>query len=69
MSHETQSQPVTLPRIALGIGFLLIFVAVGVGAATDGATELPKYLAGAAVVLIGIGAIGGLVMGRLRRSN
>jgi flagellar motor component MotA len=53
----------------LGVGFFLIFVAVGIGASTSGGSELPKYLAGVAVVAIFVGAIWGALQGRLRRGK
>ena len=69
MSSQPQSEKLSPPRLMLGVGFFLIFVAVGIGAATSGAGDLPKYLAGAAVVAILVGAIWGALQGRLRRGN
>jgi hypothetical protein len=70
MSSQPQAdEKIGLPRLVLGLGFLLIFVAVGIGAATSGAGDLPKYLAGAAVVAIAVGAIWSALQGKLRRGN
>jgi len=69
MSDQPQTEKTPLPRIVLGLGFALIFAAVGIGAATTNAGEIPKYLAGAAVVAIAVGAIWGALQGRLNRGN
>jgi hypothetical protein len=69
MSNQPQPEKTPLPRIVLGLGFALIFVAVGIGAATTNAGDIPKYLAGAAVVAIAVGAIWSALEGRLRRGN
>ena len=69
MSSESQPEKIGLPRVVLGLGFFLIFVAVGIGAATSGAGDLPKYLAGVAVVAIAVGAIWSVLEGRLHRGN
>jgi hypothetical protein len=69
MSDQSQSEKIPIPRLVLGLGFLLIFVAVGLGAATSKAGDLPKYLAGVAVVAIAVGAIWGALQGRLHRGN
>jgi hypothetical protein len=69
MSNETKSEKMPLPRLVLGLGFFLIFLAVGIGAATSGGSDLPKYLAGAAVVAIVVGGIWSAVQGRLRRTT
>lgn len=69
MSSQPQSEKIPLPRLVLGLGFLLIFVAVGIGAATTSAGEIPKYLAGAAVVAIVIGGAWSALQGRLNRGN
>jgi hypothetical protein len=53
----------------LGLGFLLIFVAVGIGAATSGAGDLPKYLAGVAAVAIAVGGIWSALQGRRRKAS
>jgi hypothetical protein len=47
----------------------LIFVAVGIGAATTNAGEIPKYLAGVAVVAIVVGGAWSALQGRLSRGN
>jgi hypothetical protein len=70
LSSQSQADgKIGLPRLVLGLGFFLIFVAVGIGAATSGAGDLPKYLAGVAVVVIAVGAIWSALEGRLRRGN
>jgi hypothetical protein len=69
MANQTQPDKIPIPRLVLGLGFFLLFAAVGIGAATSGASELPKYLAGAAVVAIIAGAIGSALQGRMRRGN
>jgi hypothetical protein len=69
MSSQPQSEKIPLPRLVLGLGFLLIFVAVGIGAATTSAGEIPKYLAGAAVVAIVIGGTWSALQGRLNRGK
>lgn len=69
MSNQPQTEKTPLPRIVLGVGFGLIFVAVGIGAATTSAGDFPKYLAGAAVVAIAVGAIWSALQGRLRQGN
>ena len=69
MSSQPQSEKMSLPRLLVGLGFFLIFIAVGMGAAMKGAGDVPKYLAGAAVVIIFAGAIGGALQGRMRRGN
>ena len=69
MSSQPQSEKLSPPRLMLGVGFFLIFVAVGIGASTSGGSEIPKYLAGAAVVAIVGGAIWGALQGRLRRGK
>jgi len=68
-SQPQAEEKVGLPRVVLGLGFFLIFVAVGIGAATSNAGDLPKYLAGVAVVAIAVGAIWGALQGRLHRRN
>lgn len=69
MSDQSQSEKIPLPRLVLGLGFLLIFVAVGIGAATTNAGEIPKYLAGAAVVAIVIGGAWSALQGKLSRGH
>jgi hypothetical protein len=71
MSSQPQAdEKIGLPRVVLGLGFFLIFIALGIGAATSGgAGDLPKYLAGVAVVAIAVGAIWSALQGRLRRGN
>lgn len=70
MSSQPQSEEkIGLPRLVLGLGFFLIFVAVGIGAAMSNAGDVPKYLAGVAVVAIAVGAIWSALEGRLRRGN
>ena len=70
MSSQPQTgEKIGLPRLVLGLGFMLIFVAVGIGAATSGAGDLPKYLAGAAVVAIAVGAIWSALQGRKRQAS
>ena len=69
MSSESQPEKIGLPRLVLGLGLFLIFAAVGIGAATSGAGDLPKYLAGVAVVAIAVGAIWSVLEGRLHRGN
>ena len=69
MSSQPQSEKVSLPRVVLGRGFFLLFIAVGIGAAMSGAGNVPKYHAGAAVVVILVGAIGSAVQGRMRRGS
>jgi hypothetical protein len=69
MSNDPKSEKMSLPRLVLGLGFMLIFIAVGIGAATSGAGDLPKYLAGTAVVAIIVGATWSALQGRLHRGN
>lgn len=69
MGTQPQSEKIGLPRLLLGLGFFLIFVAVGIGAAMTNAGDVPKYLAGVAVVAIGVGAIWSALEGRLHRGN
>lgn len=69
MSSQPHSERMSLPRLLIGLGFFLVFLAVGIGAAMKGAGDFPKYLAGAAVVVIFAGAIGGALQGRMRRRN
>jgi hypothetical protein len=70
MSSQPQTDgKIGLPRLVLGLGFMLIFLAVGIGAATKGAGELPKYLAVAAVAAIAVGAIWSVLQGRLHRGQ
>ena len=71
MSSQPQAdEKIGLPRVVLGLGFFLIFLAVGIGAATkSGGSDLPKYLAFAAVVAIAVGAVWSALQGRLRRGN
>ena len=70
MSDQPKSEKSPLPRVVLGLGFCLIFLAVGIGAATkSGGNDLPKYLAFAAVVAIAVGAIWSALQGRLHRGN
>jgi hypothetical protein len=69
MATQTQPEKVPIPRLVLGLGFLLLFVAVGIGAAMSGAGDVPKYIAGAAVIAIIAGAIGSVVQGRLQRGK
>ena len=57
MSSQPQTEKIGLPRLVLGLGFFLIFLAVGIGAATTNAGDIPKYLAGVAGVAIAVGAI------------
>jgi|PlaIllAssembly_1097288.scaffolds.fasta_scaffold1163599_2 uncharacterized membrane protein len=69
MSDQSQSEKIPIPRLMLGLGFMLIFIAVGLGAATSKAGDLPKYLAVVAVVAIAVGGIWGALQGRLNRGN
>jgi len=70
VSSQTQpGEKIPLPRLVLGLGFLLIFVAVGIGAATSGAGDLPKYLAGVAAVAIAVGGIWSALQGRRRKAS
>jgi hypothetical protein len=69
MSSQPGTEKIGFPRLVLGVGFFLIFVAVGIGAAMTNAGDIPKYLAGVAVVAIAIGAIWSALEGRLRRGN
>jgi|WetSurSiteA1Bulk_404760.scaffolds.fasta_scaffold535679_1 hypothetical protein len=66
---QPQTEKIPIPRLVLGLGFMLIFVAVGIGAATTNAGDIPKYIAGIAVVAIVVGAIWGALQGRLHRGN
>jgi hypothetical protein len=68
-SQPQPGEKIGLPRLVLGLGFFLIFVAVGIGAAMSGAGDVPKYLAGVAVVTIAIGGIWSALQGRLSRRN
>lgn len=69
MSSQPQSEKIPFPRLVLGLGFLLIFVAVGIGAATTNAGDIPKYLAGVAVVAIVVGGAWSALQGKLSRGN
>ncbi len=69
MSTQPQTEKIPVPRLVLGLGFMLIFVAVGIGAATTNAGDLPKYLAGIAMVAIVVGGVWSALHGRLRRGN
>jgi hypothetical protein len=69
MNSQLQSEKIPLPRLVLGLGFFLLFVALGISAAMGGAGNVSKYVAGAAVVAILVGAIGGALQGRMRRGN
>jgi len=69
MSSQAQTEKVSPPRLLVGLGFFLVFIAVGMGAAMKGAGDVPKYLAGAAVVAIFVGAIWGALQGRLHRGR
>jgi|WetSurMetagenome_2_1015567.scaffolds.fasta_scaffold438222_1 hypothetical protein len=69
MSSQPQSEKTSLPRLLVGLGFFLIFLAVGIGAALKGAGDFPKYLAGAAVVIIFAGGIAGVLQGRMHRGH
>ncbi len=70
MSSQPQSdEKIGLPRVVLGLGFFLILAAVGIGAATSGAGDLPKYLGGVALVVIVIGGIWSALEGKLHRGH
>ena len=69
MSSESQPEKIGLPRLVLGLGLFLIFAAVGIGAATSGAGDLPKYLAGVAAVAIVVGGIWSALEGKLHRGH
>lgn len=69
MSNQPQTDKIPFPRLVLGLGFMLIFVAVGIGAATTNAGDIPKYLAGIAVVAIVVGGAWSALQGRLSRGN
>lgn len=69
MSSRPQTDKIPVPRLVLGLGFMLIFVAVGIGAATTNAGDIPKYLAGIAVVAIVVGGAWSALQGRLSRGN
>ncbi len=70
MSRQPRADEKTgLPRLVLGLGFFLIFVAVGIGAAMTNAGNIPKYLAGAAVVAIAVGAIWSALQGRKHQAS
>ncbi|HSB69159.1 MAG TPA: hypothetical protein VLT62_07505 [Candidatus Methylomirabilis sp.] len=67
MDIQTQRERVPLSRIVLGLGFFLLFLAVGVGAAMKGQSAIPKFIGLAAVVAIVVGAIGAALQGRTWR--
>lgn len=69
MSDAPKNEKLPISRVVLGLGFFLLFVAVGIGAAMKDATDLPKYLASAAAVAIAVGGIWGMLQGRLGKPN
>ena len=48
----------SIPRILLSLGFLLILLAVGLGAALKGGSAVPKVLATAGLLFAVVGGIG-----------
>lgn len=70
MSSQPQSEKIPFPRLLIGLGCFLLFVALGIGAAmSGGAGNIPKYVAGAALAAILVGAIGSALQGRLHRGH
>jgi hypothetical protein len=58
MPPQSDPEKLSLPRILIGLGCFLIFVAVFLGASLKGQSALPKYFAMAGLFSAVLGAIG-----------